>query len=411
MISGRVEADDGLPIIGRPIAVVDARGKRSEVLSDEGGGFNVPDVSRPYDLVVAGAPSGAVRTPTIFLGLTREDPFIELFERDGPTPRPAAQKLRFAVKPPPCNAGACAIAVASGSASGAGASSVAYRDEPLISFEIEHQWLGPIVGAKESIALHVLVFDEARTTFAHACRDGIRAEAGDLTELGILEPASVPASGPVVVSAIARGPAAAWSPSIATWLDLPGETALSFTYGSKREEALRIPLVRGASLRANAWMQHPAVPDRPQLHSALQAWSGTQRVASEGGAVSLELPFAPTPIRPEMDGQLSAGGLGIAWMNPKSAPTPLTEITIGRVEIGTLRYRVFTNGEEVPFARLALLGLQALAPGDHVIGLTSSPANTLDDLVHPDASIRHARHDPRRAGAASYQRFRFQVTP
>lgn len=411
MISGRVETDEGIAIIGRPIAVVDARGERTQVLSDEGGTFHVPNVARPYDLVVAGSPSGVVQTPTIFLGLTREDPFIELFERDGPTTRPAAQKLRLGVRPPACTAPSCAITVVSGSPAGGGASAMSYRDEALVLFEIDHEWTGTTIGAKESIEVHVLAFDEGRTTFSYAHRDGIRAQGGDLTELGIFEPASVPASGDLVVSAVARGPSAAWSPAIATWLDLPGGASLSFTYGAKREDTIRVPLVHGATLRANAWMQHPAVPDRPQFHSAAQAWSGTQAVAADGGALTLEIPIAPTPMRPEMDGTLSANGLGLAWTNPKSAPSALTEITIARVDTGALRSRVWTIGDEVPFAKLARLGLAPLAPGDHVIGLTSSSGDALEDLVHPDASMRRARNDPRRGGATTYQRFRFTVTP
>jgi hypothetical protein len=413
MISGHLETDDGIPIIGRPLAVVDARGERREVLTDEGGGFNVPDVVRPYDLAIAGSPSSATPTPTVFLGITREDPFVEVFERDGPKTRPAAEILRFGVKPPPCTSttSSCVLSVVSGSASGSGASSISYREGKNVPFEIEHEWHGDLVGAKETITLHVLAFDEARTTFAHASLDGIRAASGDLVELGILEPIAVPATAPVDVSAVARGPAAAWSPSIATWVDLPGGAPLAFSYGMERQETLRLPLIHGATFRANAWMQHPAVADRPQFHSAVQAWSGMLPIEPDGGAVSLAVPLAPAPVRPEMDGHLSAGGLGLAWTNPSSAPMPLTEITVARVDTGVLRYRVWTIGDEVPFAKLETLGIQPLQPGDHVIGITSSPVDVLDDIVHPDGAVRRARYDVRRRGATSYQRFRFQVTP
>lgn len=412
MITGRLETDDGQPIIGRPLAVVDARGERREVLSDEGGGFNVPNVVRPYDLAVAGSPSTNRPTPTVFLGITREDPFIELFERDGPKTRPAAEILRFAVKPPPCLSitATCTIAVVSGSESGAGGSAVPYGEAGNVLFEIEHEWSGDVVGAKERIALHVVTFDDARTSFAHASIEDIRAAAGDLVELGILEPAPVPASEPLLVSALVRGPAAAWSPSIATWLDLPGNAALAFSYGSNREESMRVPVIHGATFRANAWMQHPAVADRPQFHSAVQAWSGSQPVARDGGTLSLVMPVAPTPIRPQMDGHLSAGGLGYAWTNPPGAPLPLNEITVARVDSGVLRVRVWTSSDEIPFSKLQTLGVQPLQPGDHVIGITSSPTDSLDDAVHPDATIRHARYDVRRRGSATYQRFRFKVT-
>jgi hypothetical protein len=349
----------------------------------------------------------------VFLGITRVDPFVELFERDGPRTRPAAQTLRFAVKPPPCTSttSSCVISVVSGSRGGSGASSVSYREAGNVLFEIEHDWSCDFVSATETIALHVLTFDEARTTFAYANRVGVHAAAGDLTELGILEPATVPASAPVVVSALARGPAAAWSPSIATWLDLPGSAALSFTYGASRDETVRLPIIHGATFRANVWMQHPAVPDRPQFHSAVQAWSGRQPIAPDGGTLTLDLPFAPSPVRPQMDGQLSAGGLGLAWTNPSGTPKRLTEITLARVDTGELRYRVWTTGDEVPFAKLAELGIQPLRPGDHVIGMTSSPLDAVDDVVHPAAGVRRSRFDVRRRGATTYQRFRFKVTP
>lgn len=413
MITGRLETDDGQPIIGRPLAIVDARGERREVLSDEGGGFNVPNVVRPYDLAVAGSPSTSQPTPTVFLGITREDPFIELFERDGPKTRPAAEILRFAVKPPPClsPASSCTIAVVSGSETGAGGSAVPYGEAANVLFEIEHEWSGDFVGATDRIALHVVTFDEARTSFAHASIEGIRAAAGDLVELGILEPVPVPASEPLLVSALVRGPAAAWSPSIATSIDLPGNAALAFAYGSNREESLRFPIIHGATFRTNAWMQHPAVVDRPQFHSAVQAWSGSQPIARDGGTLSLVMPSAPMPIRPEMDGILSAGGLGLAWTNPPGAPLPLNEITVARVDTGALRLRVWTSSDEVPFAKLQSLGIQSLKPGDHVLGMTSSPVDALDDAVHPDATVRHARYDTRRRGATTYQRFRFKVTP
>jgi hypothetical protein len=112
-----------------------------------------------------------------------------------------------------------------------------------------------------------------------------------------------------------------------------------------------------------------------------------------------------------MDGHLSSGSLGLAWTNPASAPTPLSEITVARVDTGAVRHRVWTIGDEVPFAKLHTLGIEPLVPGDHVIGITTSPIDALDDVVHPDVGVRHARYDVRRRGATTYQRVRFKVTP
>jgi hypothetical protein len=121
-VSGRVVNDLEEAVVGRSVVVVDRRGKRQEIMTDEDGGFYAIAVVPPYDLVVSEAPSGAVITPIAFLGLSRPDPRLEVFESQGPVPRPAAQPMRIGVKLPPCRAtaGACWVSVVSASASGSG---------------------------------------------------------------------------------------------------------------------------------------------------------------------------------------------------------------------------------------------------------------------------------------------------
>src|SRR5690606_9114053 len=70
-IEGSIATDLDEPVVGRPIVIVDAYGKRFETRSAEGGSFRVSGVAPPYDLAIAHAPSGDVVVPTVFFGLSR----------------------------------------------------------------------------------------------------------------------------------------------------------------------------------------------------------------------------------------------------------------------------------------------------------------------------------------------------
>lgn len=407
LLRGRVETDEGTPIVGRPITVVDARGKRTEVLSDEGGAFYVADVVRPYDLAVASAPSGSPRIPTVYLGLTREDPFLELFERDGPSDRARMQLVRIGVKPPPC-ATTCTASVVSVSPTGGGASSTSYTGEGVVVFEIEHAWNAPSIAAGETIDVHVLTTDATRTKFAYARRRGIRAESGDIAELGVVEPDAVASSAPLTVTASPHGVSASWTTILATRLELPGGGAMQLTYEGKAEDTFQLPVIAGAAMRASAWMQAPPLAERPYFRHSSQAWTGVRAIA--GGAIGFAMNAGPVPSRPIVDGALSARAPGLAWVNPPDARGALSEVTVSNVARGAVLYRVWTNGEEIAFTKLERLGLPRLAPGEHELGLTSMPGHDVDAVVDPDPRGRHARLDQRTPGSATSQGFHFQAT-
>jgi hypothetical protein len=407
LLRGRVETDEGTAIIGRPIAVVDARGKRTEVLSDEGGAFYVADVVRPYDLTVASAPSGSPQVPTVYLGLTREDPFVELFEREGPSLRARTQLVRIGVKPPPC-AATCSVSVVTVSQTGGGASSASYAGEEAVVFDIEHAFDQPSIAPGETIDVHVLAIDAAFAKFAYARREGIRAESGDLTELGFVVPEPVASTAPLTLRAVPRGVSASWTTVLGTSLELPGGGTMQLTYDAAAERTLQLPLVPGAGVRATAWMQHPPLAERPYFRHATQVWTGTRPLA--GGAIDFEMRAGPVPVRPAADEGISARGPGITWTNPAGARPPLSEVTVSNVARGALLYRVWTTGEQVSFARMERLGLPRLAAGDHELGLTSTPEADADEVVDPDARVRHRRFDPRTAGSSTAQGFRFRVT-
>ncbi|MDF2695534.1 MAG: hypothetical protein K0S65_3917, partial [Labilithrix sp.] len=103
-IAGVVATDLDEPVAGRAVAIVDASGARLSGVTRTDGGFVFAGVVPPYDLRVAAAASGVT---TVYMGLGRGDPYVELFERDGPTPSPARQTLRVGLREPSCGAGSC----------------------------------------------------------------------------------------------------------------------------------------------------------------------------------------------------------------------------------------------------------------------------------------------------------------
>lgn len=407
MVGGRVATDEGAAIVGRPVVLVDARGKRTEILSDDGGAFWVDDVAPPYDLVVAGAPSGAPRAPTVYLGLTREDPFLELFERDGPSERAATELVRVAVKPPRCPT-TCTVSVVTASETGQGASSASYGGSAPVVFEIEHAWRGPAIAPGETIDLHVLTADATRTAFTYARVRGIAAGSAEIADVGTLTPAPVASSAQLTLRAERRGVSDGWGAVLATWLEMPGGGSMSFTYDAAEEEVLQLPLVPGARMRATAWMQAPPLIERPYFRHAAQARSGLLPIA--GGTLALALAGGPVPMRPVVDGTLSQRGRGFSWKNPPGAPPPLAEVTVTSVARGSLRFRAWTNQDEIRLGDLDRLGLSPLEPGDHELVVTATPGASVDAVVDPDGRARAARTDPALAGSSTTQGFRFRVT-
>jgi len=410
-VGGLVFTDEGAPIEGRPIALVDARGKRVELLSDEGGGFWFLDVKPPYDLAVAAAPSGVMLVPTVFLGLTTAEPHIELYEREGTSSRPSSQTIRVGVRVPSCDAPPCSLSVVTASASGAGSSAASYgMDDPdVVVFEIEHAWSAPIIAPSETIDVHVLTADSKRTAFSYVHRGGLAASPGDVVDLGTIDPAPIAASDPLEVRAVGHEIPAGWTTVLSTWIDMPGGGAMPFTYGTTDDATMHLPVIRGGMFRANAWMQRgDSADDAPYAYEGAQAWSGVLAVA--GGTLSLDLTGGPAPARPLPGGTMSRRSAGVGWVAAVPGSRPLTEVTMTNVAHGSLRWRVFTNDDEVPNAHLERLGLRPLEPGQHVLGLTTTPKRTVDELVSADPWARHARIDVARAGSESYRRFAFTVT-
>ena len=158
--------------------------------------------------------------------------------------------------------------------------------------------------------------------------------------------------------------------------------------------------------RVGAWAQHPPAPERPYFHRSSQAWSGTLPLTATN--VAIDLPVAPETTRPALEGTLSRRGLGLAW----SAASPaLASVVLVDLAHGQQRFRAFTADGEIGLHRLHALGIARLEPGDHVFDLTTTPGANVDELTQPDARQRRHRFDIHVAGATTYQRFRFQITP
>jgi hypothetical protein len=408
-VGGRVVDDLEQPIVGRPIVVVDRTGKHFEVMTDEEGGFYVIGVAAPYDLLVTQAPSGAVITPLVYLGLTRERPRIEVFEREGPSERPASQPLRIGVKLPPCRAtsGACWVSVVSASASGVGGTAGSYTEgaETAI-YEVDHAYQEAAPKRGETVDVHVLVGDAQYTQYAYARVPQVPARPGEPMDLGMTTPLPIGSSDPVTIAGRATTLPAGWQWTLASQLDLVGGATIPLRYEWSPSSMMRLPLLPGATWRVGAWAQHPPVEERPYFHRSSQAWSGTLAVTTTN--VAIAVPLAPEPIRPALEGTLSRHGLGLAW-NPASPG--LSSVVLVDLEHGQQRFRAFTSDAEIGLHRLEALGLSRLDPGDHVFDLTTTPGANVDELTQPDERLRRRRFDTRVPGSTTYQRFRFQVTP
>jgi hypothetical protein len=408
-VAGRVVDDLDVPIVGRSVVLVDRRGKRHEVLTDEDGGFRASRVVAPYDVLVEEAPSGAVVTPLLFLGVHRSDPRLEVFERAVPSDRPALQPLRLGVKLPPCVAGdgTCWVSVVSASASGGGGMAGSYVDgtENAV-FDVDHAWREPSTRPGETIDVHVLVGDAQFTHYAYARVSHVPARPGEPTDLSVAEPIAVDSTPPATAGGHTSGLPDGWQWTITSQLELAGGAIIALRYEASTTTQMRLPMLPGATWRAAAWAQHPPTPDMPYFTRSSQAWSGNLPLTTTN--VALEVPSAPEAIRPGVEGTLSRRGGGLAWGRH---PPGLASVVVVDAVRGKQLFRAFTSEADITLPRLEALGIPKLHPGDHVFDMTTTPGAIVDELADPDEHRRKSRFDVHVPGSITYERFRFTVTP
>jgi hypothetical protein len=360
----------------------------------------------PYDLVVAAAPTGAVRTPFVYLGLTRAAPRLEVPERHGLAALPATAPIRVAVNLPACPATVtgCWVAVTTASAAGGGTRRATYVAGTLTAYyEIDH------VGATspgELVDVHVLAGDAESTAYSYARAQASMAPPSEATDAGTLTPLLLEGSAPITVAGDGASLPGGERWMLASQLELPGGALLPLRNDSGPVSTLRVPRLEGATWRIAATAEAPADPASPSLVRSAQAWSGTLPLTAT--SVSLVLPAAPAPVRPAVDGALSRRGLGLAWAGASPALASVALLDVGRA---ALLFRAYTSQPAIALARLEGLGLARLEPGAHVLEVTTTPGANVDELTQPDAAARRARFDVHVPGASAYQRFHFQITP
>jgi hypothetical protein len=394
-VVGSVVDDAGQAVVGRNVTIVDRRGATKSVLTDDGGAFGFADVAAPYDLAVEPAPSGDVIVPTAFLGVRRRDPRLALPEHDAWVAS-ASQTLRMRVALPPCPSASCWVTVASASPSGSSQATRAYGpgDEDA-AFDLEHAWRREPEADPESVDVHVLAGDDARSAFAYAVVAGIAAAPGEITDLGTIVPAPIAATEPVTVSAQAPALPSSWGREIGVALELPGGATVPFSSAGAPALVTRLPRIAGAALSATAVAERPPVEGRPELVRAARAWSG--RVDLGATQVLLDLPAPPSIVRPRDGGTLSLRGRGLRWEPGARSTTVLDLRDVARAGRDV---RVVTGGDSVTFGRLERLGVAAPELGAHVLDVSVRSALSLDDALGEDAA----------AGAGAEGRARLAVT-
>lgn len=408
-VTGWVATDLDEPIRGRTVRIVDARGARYDVVTDGRGGFAIREVAVPYDLVVA---PGASSPATVHLGLLRSDPYIELFERDGPTPSPARQTIRVGVRAPGCGA-SCRVTVVTTSPSGAGTTTMPCGNgERVVVVDVDHGWRGLALQPEELIDVHVLVDDASNASFAYARIDGVVSAPGDTLDVGIVAPEPVPATDAITVGAMGGGGALVdWSWTTSVALDVSGDRARQdpgfvFAAAPAASATVRLPLIPRVEVRATVSARHPQSDAHGAFHRSTEVWSGARPLSVD--PIALEVAAGPEMVRPEIGGRFSQRGLGFEWSAMDVGA--LYTLTVVDTTRGGARFRVLTTEHEVPLGRLALLGLPKLDLGDHIADLSAALRVGVADAASPDPAVRRQRQDRTRPGGMTRLRVPFQVT-
>lgn len=397
------------PVAGRSVAVVGADGARKHLSTNVDGIFAAAGVLPPYDVAVLPTSGPA----TIYLGLRRPDPWIELFARDDVGTSAETQTIRVRVRSPACRASSCAVTVITASASGRGVATATCDGAGVVAIDAIHRFRARHrIESSEQIDVHVLVADRAREAFAYGRVAGPLAARGAVSDVGVIEPASISTTDPIVVGIRGgSGALADWRWSTSVFFDvsgapLGGDEGSLFVEASGAAHTVRAPLIPGLSMHATIRASHPRGDAEGGFQRWAEVWSG--RRALSVAPILLDLAVGPELVRPAHGGALSRRGLDFSWRSPGAAA--LSTLTVVDTTRACVRYRVHTDGGVVSNTRLAQLGVPELMLGAHAVDLATAPGVGVDEAVSPDPATRRRRSDRSRPGMSTHLRVLFEVT-
>lgn len=389
-------------ISGRRVTLLDAAGRKTQVVTDASGGFQVSGVTPPYDALVdapTGAPPGT-SVPAAFLSIGTLHP--RLVAQADPADAPDASgppSWKRATLDVPLQLPACAsmncnfdleIADHESGASLSGVSGAYDNQHRTLTETAWAQWYGTSLTAK--VDFYVLAFDQSAMSYWYASYTaGLVVQDQATTQVPwTMTPAAMSNIGTFTLSTSAGNVPAAWgAPTLDVYLAFPGTQAWA-TLAQVRSTsvAIGVPDILGATLDVQAADQDPNQSDP-------RAWVGAQASALPltTGTEALTLPGPPTITSPSYGGTISASTGSLSWTAASTTQVFVAELFSvpdgGASAIGPY---IFTSGDSIDLGRLSTIGVTwptgpsiALLDG---IGKVASLDAILDEgtLALPDYS-------------------------
>jgi hypothetical protein len=424
-VAGVVATDLGEPVADRSVVIVDADAARQELRTDADGHFALGQVATPYDVAIAAGPGGS---PTVLLGMTTAEPYIDVAEPEGPIPvAPPPQVVRVGVRHSPCgpraetpnrDGDACSITVITGSDTGGGTTTTSCARDPAGAsiVDVQHVWHERDVPSTELIAVHVLTTCRGATgsddAYGYLRVPGIAAAPGETSDLGMVATVALPATAPIAFGVRASGDLAPWAWTTEVSLDvssgMPRTEFLVFAAASPTA-TIRLPFLPSSNVRVRVSAVDARADLRDRYERSTRAWSGALPVVPLGKppkTIAVDVAPGPELVRPTIQGALSRRDPGFSWTS--AAPELATLVVID--DARGARFRVVTAEHEVLLARLEALGVPPLHEGSHTLDLSTIPRWGLSDAMSPDARVRRRPTDSARSGASTRLRAPFEVT-
>ena len=397
-VHGTVTSYSDVPIAGRTVRIVDAKGARFDVVTDSAGGFVVPGVVTPYDVRVS--PEGLTDGATIYFGIKDVAPYLHGEIATAQTW--ATQTFNVGVLLATACAG-CAVDFVTKSPHGAGGASTSFpAGSSVANAVLQHQFVSD-GSPSEPVTIHVLVHDAARTWFRYA-EASLTAVAGRTSPGGLYTPDLVPVH-PFTVSVQSAGVPANWqSELLATVMFADGAGINMLDTRGQASLSTNMPVIPSAAPSAYAWLMDPIGDSDATISDNVQAWSGTLLGASPSVVLTARGPVHD--VVPAPHATVSLKGPGVSWT---ALPSTVTNFLLIDVAASRGVVTVFTDGGNVTWDRLDALGI-AVSPGEQLLEIRTTPDADLAAFIAGDATKRKSL-DRSVAGSASSQSWRFTLTP